>query len=201
MANKWLPPWGDRSGDVEHFRGFKTQVNSLFEDWFGRSMGGVLAPRVDVAEDEKAVTLTAELPGVNEKDIDVLLVGDQLTIKGEKRSEHEEKKDLEVHVVHRTERSYGAFQRTIAVPYQIDPNQVSADFKDGVLRITLPKPPDAVAQKQGQKIEVNKSSPGSSAEPLQPPAQVELRPPPPRHKSQVNSSIRCGFRSEKRGSR
>ena len=57
-------------------------------------MGGVLAPRVDVAEDEKVVTLTAELPGVNEKDIDVSLVGDQLTIKGEKRSEHEEKKDV-----------------------------------------------------------------------------------------------------------
>ena len=70
---------------------------------FGRSMGGVLAPRVDVAEDGKAVTLTVELPGVNEKDIDVSLVGDQLTIKGEKRSEHEEKKDLEGHVVHRTE--------------------------------------------------------------------------------------------------
>ena len=65
MANKWLPPWGDRSsGDVEHFRGFKNQVDSLFEDWFGRSMGGVLAPRLDVSEDEKAVTITAELPGV-----------------------------------------------------------------------------------------------------------------------------------------
>jgi HSP20 family protein len=159
MNKSWFPTWGERNRDVEHFRGFKTQVDSLFEDWFGRSMGGVLAPRVDVAEDEKAVTLTVELPGVNENDIDVSLVGDQLTIKGEKRSEHEEKKDVEGHVVHRTERSYGAFQRTITVPYQVDPNQVSADFKDGVLRITLPKPPDAVAQKQGQKIEVNKSSP------------------------------------------
>ena len=62
--------------------------------------------------------------------------------------------------MHRTERSYGAFQRTLTVPYQIDPSQVSADFKDGVLKITLPKPPDAVAQKQGQKIQVNKSGPG-----------------------------------------
>jgi len=85
---------------------------------------------------KKAVTLTAELPGVTEKDIDVSLVGDQLTIKGEKRSEHEEKKEMEGHVVHRTERSYGAFQRTITVPYK-GPilNQVSADVKDGVLRI------------------------------------------------------------------
>ena len=55
-------------------------------------MGGVLAPRVDVAEDDKAVTITAELPGVKESEIEVCLVGDQLTIKGEKRSEHEEQK-------------------------------------------------------------------------------------------------------------
>jgi HSP20 family protein len=130
MNESWFPTGGERNRDVEHFRGFKAQIDSLFEDWFGRSMGGVLAPRVDVAEDEKAVTLTAELPGVNEKDIDVSLVGDQLTIKGEKRSEHEEKKDVEGHVVHRTERSYGAFQRTITVPYRVDPNRVSADYRD-----------------------------------------------------------------------
>ena len=151
MANKsWLPAWGDRNRDVEPFGRFKSQVDSLFEDWFGRTMGGVLAPRMDVAEDEKAVTLTAELPGVKESDIDVSLVGDQLTIKGEKRSEHDEKTVL------RKERSYGAFQRTLTVPYEVDPDQVSAQFRDGVLTITLPKPPDAVAQKQGRKIEVNK---------------------------------------------
>ena len=119
-------------------------------------MGGVLAPRVDVAEDEKAVTLTAELPGVDEKDIDVSLVDDQLTIRGEKRSEHNEKKEEEGRTLHRVERSYGAFQRTLAIPYKVDPDQVSAQFKDGVLKVTLPKPPDAVAQKQGRKIEINK---------------------------------------------
>src|SRR5262249_36998465 len=73
MANKWLPLWGERNRDVEHFRGFKTQIDSLFEDWFGRSMGGVLAPRVDVTEDDKAVTVTAELPGVTERDLEVSL--------------------------------------------------------------------------------------------------------------------------------
>ena len=157
MPNKsWFPTW-DRNREADHFRGFKTQVDSLFEDWFGRSMGGVLAPRVDVAEDEKHVTLSAELPGVNEKDIDVSLVGNQLTIKGEKRSEHEDKKDIEGHVVHRVERSYGSFQRSITVPYEIDPDQVSAQFKDGVLKITLPKPAGATARKQGHKIQVNKS--------------------------------------------
>src|SRR4051795_3999391 len=148
MAGKsWFSAWGDRNLDVEHFRGFKSQIDSLFEDWFGRSMGGVLAPRVDVAEDEKTVTLTAELPGVNERDIEVTLAGDQLTIKGEKRSELDEKKESEGRTVHRTERSYGAFQRTLTVPYQIDAGQVSAQFRNGVLAITLPKPPDAVEQK------------------------------------------------------
>lgn len=57
MPNKsWLPAWADRGRDVEHFGRFKGQVDSLFEDWFGRSMGGVLAPRMDVAEDETSVT-------------------------------------------------------------------------------------------------------------------------------------------------
>jgi HSP20 family protein len=159
MASKsWFPAWGDRNRDVEHFQGFKTQVDSLFEDWFGRSIGGMLAPRVDVAEDQRNVTLTAELPGVKESDIDVSLKGDQLTIKGEKRSEHDEKKEVEGHTVHRVERSYGAFRRTLTVPYEVDPDQVSAQFHDGVLTITLPKPADAAAQKEGRKIEVKKAT-------------------------------------------
>ena len=159
MANKsWLPAWGDRNRDVEHFGRFKSQVDSLFEDWFGRTMGGVLAPRMDVAEDEKAVTLTAELPGVKENDIEVSLVDDQLTIKGEKRSEHDEKKETGGRTVHRKERSYGAFQRTLTVPYRIEPDQVTAQFRDGVLTVTLPKSPEAIAQKQGRKIEVNKAT-------------------------------------------
>jgi HSP20 family protein len=152
----WFPIWGERGREFEHFRGFKTQIDSLFEDWFGRSMGGVMAPRVDVAEDEKAVKITAELPGVKEADIEVALAGDQLTIKGEKRSEHEEMKEAQERTVHRMERSYGAFQRTITLPYQTDWDQASAVFKDGVLTVTLPKPADAVAQKQGRRIEVNK---------------------------------------------
>jgi HSP20 family protein len=164
-SKSWFPAWGDRNRDVEHFQGFKTQVDSLFEDWFGRSIGGVLAPRVDVTEDDQNVTLTAELPGVNESDIDVSLKGDQLTIKGEKRSEHDEKKEIAGHMVHRVERSYGAFQRTLTVPYEVDPDQVSAQFHDGVLTITLPKPPDAVAQKEGRKIELKKAARDTATSP------------------------------------
>jgi hypothetical protein len=78
--------------------------------------------RLDIAEDDKAVTLTAELPGVKESDIDVTLVGNQLSIKGEKRSEHDEKKETEGRLVHRMERAYSAFQRTLTIPYEVDPN-------------------------------------------------------------------------------
>jgi HSP20 family protein len=99
---------------------------------------------VDVAEDQKAATLSTELPGVKEHDMEVSLVGDQLTIKGEKRAEYGE--ESEGRTLHRTERSYGAFQRTLTVPYQVDPDTVSAQFKDGVLTVTLPKPADAVAR-------------------------------------------------------
>ena len=173
MANKsWFSSWGDRGREVEHVRGFKTQIDTLFEDWFGRSMGGVLAPRVDVAEDDQSVTLSAELPGVDEHDIDVSLVGDQLTIKGEKRSEHEDKKEREGHVLHRVERSYGAFQRTLTLPYRVEPDRITATFKDGVLKIILPKPADAQAQTQGHKIAINPS-------PSPSPANKESSPPGP----------------------
>ena len=150
MAGKsWFPAWGDRNRDVEHFRGFKTQIDSLFEDWFGRSMGGVLAPRVDVTEDEKAVTLAAELPGVNEKDIDVSLVGDQLTIKGEKREKKEESKGD----FYRSECRYGAFERAVPLPAEIDADNAKATFEKGVLKITLPK--TAEAQSQRKRIPIS----------------------------------------------
>jgi HSP20 family protein len=158
MPNRpWFPAsTGDRGRGVDTFRGFRTQLDSLFEDWFGRNTGGMLAPRVDVSETDKEVVLAFELPGVEEKDIDVSLAGDQLTVKGEKKAEHEERKDELGRMVHRVERSYGAFQRTITVPYRVDPEQVSAQFKDGVLRVTLQKPVDAIGTPQSRRIEVRR---------------------------------------------
>ena len=114
-------PWGGR--ELDPFRGFRTQLDSLFEDWFGRSMGGTLAPRVDVSETAKEVTLKVELPGVEEKDIDVSLSGNQLTIKGEKKSEQKDedrKEGEDGRVFHRVERSFGAFQRTMTVPFDVE---------------------------------------------------------------------------------
>jgi HSP20 family protein len=154
----WMPAaWGGR--EIDPFRGFRNQLDSMFEDWFGRSMGGTLAPRVDVSETGKEVTLKVELPGVEEKDIDVSLSGNQLTIKGEKKAEHESKddKDAEGRVFHRVERSFGAFQRTMTVPFDVEPDKVSAVFKDGVLTLTLPKPQGAPEQPQSQRIEVKRA--------------------------------------------
>jgi HSP20 family protein len=152
MADKPFPA----GRELDPFRGFRTQLDSLFEDWFGRNIGGTLAPRINVSETSKDMTVTVELPGVEEKDIDVSLSGNQLTVKGEKRSEQEEKKDEQGRVFHRIERSYGAFQRTMAVPFEVAPDKVSAGFKDGVLTINLPKPESATEEPKSSRIEVKR---------------------------------------------
>jgi HSP20 family protein len=106
------------------------------------------APAVDASEDDKAYSVTAELPGIDEKDIEVTVTGDLLVIKGEKRQEKEEK-DKNYHVA---ERSYGAFQRSFTLPDGVDRDKIAAAFAKGVLTVTLPK--SAEAQKQQKKIEV-----------------------------------------------
>jgi HSP20 family protein len=150
-------PWFPAGRELDPFRGFRTQLDTLFEEWFGRTTGGALAPRIDVSETDKEMTLTVELPGVEEKDIEVSLSGNQLTIKGEKKSGQEEKKDEEGRVFHRVERSYGAFQRTMTVPFDVEPDKVAAQFKDGVLTVTLPKPQAAMDKPQARKIEVKRT--------------------------------------------
>ena len=105
-------------------------------------------PAVDVTEDDKAYTIAAELPGLEEKDIEVSLAGDILTLKGEKRQEKEERnKNWYV-----SERAYGSFQRAFELPQGIDRDKIAAGFAKGVLTITLPKSPDA--QNQQKKIDV-----------------------------------------------
>ncbi len=131
------------------------EIDRLFDDfsrgtplmrWPGANGGVDL--RVDVSETDKEITVTAELPGVDEKDIDITLTGDLLTIKGEKKAE-KERKDDNFHVV---ERSYGSFVRSLRLPYAIQEKKVQAEFKKGVLTITLPKPVEA--QASAKKIEV-----------------------------------------------
>jgi HSP20 family protein len=109
---------------------------------------GINVPAVDVTEDDKAYKIAAELPGLDEKDIEVAVTGDVLSLKGEKRQEKEEKqKNWYV-----SERSYGAFQRAFTLPDGVDRDKITAAFAKGVLTVTLPKRPEA--QKQPQKIDV-----------------------------------------------
>ena len=106
------------------------------------------APAIDMSEDEKAYKVSAELPGLDAKDVDISISGNTLVLKGEKRQEKEEKEKN----YYFSERAYGSFQRAFELPASVDRDKVSADFAKGVLTITLPKTPDA--QKQQKKIEV-----------------------------------------------
>jgi HSP20 family protein len=95
-----------------------------------------VVPRIDVAETDSAIEITAELPGIDEKEVDVVLRDDVLTIKGEKKSEREEKKK-DYHLV---ERSFGSFARTIRLPFDADSEAVKASFAKGVLKVSIAKP-------------------------------------------------------------
>jgi HSP20 family protein len=105
-------------------------------------------PAIDVAENGKAYKITAELPGMETKDIDVTVSGDMLTIKGEKRQEKEEKEED----LYLCERSYGSFQRSFTLPPGVNRDKISSELVKGVLTVTLPK--TAEAQKPHKKIEV-----------------------------------------------
>lgn len=105
-------------------------------------------PAVDVNEDTGAYKITAELPGMAEKDVEVKVSGDVLTIKGEKRQEKEEK-DKNYHM---SERSFGMFERSFTIPKGVDRDKIAAEFSKGVLTLSLPKKPDA--QPETKKIDV-----------------------------------------------
>lgn len=135
-----------RQEEKHPFFSLQRQMNQLFDSFFRdfelepfRGMGewyGKFSPEVDVKENNKEITITAELPGMDEKDIDVSLSGDSLIIKGEKKEEKEEK-DKESWCM---ERRYGSFYRAIPLPEEIiDKEKAAASFKKGVLCVTIPK--------------------------------------------------------------
>ena len=143
--------------EADPFRALQRRMDRLFDDFAGdyhwpftNGRGG-MTPTIDVSETDKEMTVEAELPGVDEKDVDVTLSDNLLTIKGEKKQEKEEKKKD----YHLTERSYGSFSRSMTLPFEADPNKIKATFKDGVLRITLPKPPEVKAKVK--KIAIGKA--------------------------------------------
>jgi HSP20 family protein len=100
---------------------------------------GPLSPQVDEIEDDKAIHIKVELPGMDKEDVDISLSGGMLTITGEKKREEEEKgKDF-----YRKERSFGSFRRTLPIPVEVDEAKIKASFKKGILSIDLPKTPEA----------------------------------------------------------
>jgi len=149
---------------MDPFRMLQMRTNQLFEDFwesFGswgidrwRPFSGAPAffeggwPRVDVSEDNKEIVVKAELPGVDEKDIDVSLADDALTIRGESRVE-EENKGRNYHCL---ECFQGSFTRTIPIPVSVESDKAEASFKKHVLTVKLPK--TEAAQKKGKRIEI-----------------------------------------------
>jgi HSP20 family protein len=131
-----LAPWGGnlRREMERFFDRFAAPVWEPFE-----MVAGDWAPMLDVSEAKDAMVVTAEVPGVDPKEIEIALTGDLLTLKGEKEKAKEEKEEH----YHRVERTYGTFLRTIRLPMAVDGSKVTATFKNGVLVVTLPKTPAA----------------------------------------------------------
>lgn len=132
-----------QKGEPDPFTAMQREINRVFSEFGSKEplswQGSALSPRIDVAETDTAVEVTAELPGLDEKDFDVVLKDDLLTLKGEKKSEREEK-NKDYHVV---ERSFGSFSRSIRLPFNADPEAVKAHFTKGVLKVTVGKPAEA----------------------------------------------------------
>jgi HSP20 family protein len=108
----------------------------------------MIKPTLDLGATDKAYTIAVEVPGVDEKDVTVEIANDTLTIRGEKKQEKEEKDRN----YYRMERSYGSFQRVLSLPEDADQDGVSATFKNGVLRVTMPR--KAAPQAQVRQIEI-----------------------------------------------
>jgi HSP20 family protein len=133
------------------------EMNRMFDDFFhsfdltpfgGGTSFATFSPSVDIREDEKEVSIKAELPGLDEKDIEVSLSDDSLTIRGEKKDEKEEKGKEYWH----RETSYGSFRRVIPLPEGLDTEKADARFKKGVLTVTLPRLEEA--KTKGKRITI-----------------------------------------------
>jgi HSP20 family protein len=127
----------DRWGNASDIQG---EVNRLFDNFFGRSTAAGTAnrswaPVVDLYETKDDLVLAMELPGVSDKDVTVSITGDLLSLKGERRFEHDVKEQQLLHV----ERAYGKFERLVQLPIPVQADKVKASYRDGVLEVRLPK--------------------------------------------------------------
>lgn len=146
MELKSLIPWSRNRTPAAYspIFGLQDEINRMFDDMW-RGFGSPLSvrgagpasfegiPAVAVDENDKSVTVTVELPGLSDKDVELSLVGDRLTVRGEKRNETSDKKSGY------SERWYGAFERSVALPPDLIADKAEAKFKDGVLTVAIPK--------------------------------------------------------------
>jgi HSP20 family protein len=135
--------------DVSPFMSLQREIDRLFEDFtrgfpsFPSVGGQELMPAMDVTETDKEIEISAELPGLEEKDVQINVADDVLTIRGEKKSERDDKgKDY-----HLVERSYGSFYRSLQLPAGADADKIKASISKGVLKVVVPKPAPAQAKK------------------------------------------------------
>ncbi len=121
--------------------GLEYEMNRIFDEFFGRvpvqvePEDGVWSPSVDVSESSNAITINAEIPGMSKEDVKINIQDNTVTITGEKKQEREEKEAN----YHRVERSYGAFMRSFSLPSSVKSDKIKASYKDGVLKMVLPK--------------------------------------------------------------
>ena len=158
MAIGDLIPWKSRErsparrGQESPVASFRREMDRLFDEFFGSEQMPAIfgeswegfSPQVDVSETAEEIMVTAELPGMDEKDIDVSLSPGGLTISGEKKEETK----VEQENYYRTERTYGSFRRAIPLPTGVDTDHVEAYFQKGVLTVTLPKTAETQERKK-----------------------------------------------------
>ena len=150
---------GGLLGGLDPLFSLHRDMNRLFEDVLGGpalgqdQQGRLVSAHVSVSETENEIRVAAELPGVREEDIDVSLDDDILTIRGEKKMQRQDEKE-NFHVV---ERSFGSFQRSIRLPFPVEPDRVSARFEDGVLTVSLPK---SARAERTRRIQVSRGGGG-----------------------------------------
>lgn len=131
------------------------RLNRMFEGTFpsekDTELTGSWMPAVDIYESEQTIEIKADLPGMTEKDVDVTVENNTLTIKGERKFAWEDKQDN----CHRIERRYGSFYRSFHLPNTVDVTKISADFKDGILNLTLPKREETKPKKIAINVKSN----------------------------------------------
>jgi HSP20 family protein len=153
IAPRYSDPFGALRSEMDRLFDSFTGGLPTFPSMFGPSVarGLALMPSMDVKETDKEISIEAELPGLDEKDVSLTIQNGVLTIEGAKKFEHDEGKE-NYHVM---ERRYGSFQRSLRIPDTVNEDKIEARFDKGVLKVVLPKRPEAASEQR--KIEIKKS--------------------------------------------